>query len=149
MALKAIPFWQSKSLAEMDEEEWESLCDGCGKCCLVKLQDEDTDELVFTSMACQQLDINACRCKVYEKRFEHVPDCLDLARENVAELHWLPSTCAYRLVQEGSDLPSWHHLKTGDKQDVHKTYCSVRHLAVSESQVNEEDWDLYIIEDLN
>src|SRR5690606_13280049 len=114
--------------------EWESLCDGCGKCCLHKIEDEDTGELFFTSVACRLLDIEACRCKHYPRRTELVPECLDL-RAGFTQYQWLPSTCAYRLLAEGKDLPSWHYLVSGDSEAVHDAEVSVRHYAIPETEV--------------
>ena len=125
-------FWRRKTLAEMNPAEWESLCDGCGKCCLHKLEDMDTGELAFTNVACRLLDIRACRCGNYDRRSELVPDCVVLDPENVAQLYWMPSTCAYRLLAEGQDLPDWHPLVTGDPDSVHRAGISVYGRSVSE-----------------
>ncbi len=100
-----IPFWQSKTLDDMTDAEWESLCDGCGQCCLHKLMDEDTDEIYFTNVACRQLNIKTCQCRNYERRFEFEPDCIKLTRENLPTFEWLPPSCAYRLLAEGKSLP--------------------------------------------
>ncbi len=110
------PFWQQKTLDEMTDAEWESLCDGCGQCCLHKLMDEDTDEIYFTNVACRQLNIKTCQCRNYERRFEYEPDCIKLTRENLPTFEWLPPTCAYRLLAEGKSLPAWHPLLTGSKR---------------------------------
>jgi hypothetical protein len=126
------PFWQEKTLAQMSEEEWESLCDGCGRCCLHKIEDEDTGELFFTRVACRLLDIKTCRCTNYSYRRQIVPDCLDLW-QGFTQFHWLPSTCAYRLLAEGKDLPSWHPLRSGDAQTVRKAKINVTAFAVPES----------------
>ena len=144
---KDAPFWKRLSLTELSNAQWESLCDGCGKCCLHKLQDEDTEELVFTSISCQYLDVEACRCKVYKERTNYVPECLDLRPENLEEIvPWLPHTCAYRLVYEGEELPSWHPLVCGDTQLIHVQHISVKDKAISECQVDEDDWQDYIID---
>ena len=119
-------FWKNKALAEMSEEEWESLCDGCGKCCLIGLEDEDTGEIYLTDVACKLLDGRTCRCKDYLNRKAFVPDCVKLTPENVPTLSWLPRTCAYRLVHEGRDLYPWHPLLTGDPESVHAANVSVR-----------------------
>lgn len=121
-----IPFWQAKSLAQLSREEWESLCDGCGKCCLIGLEDMDTGEVHLTDVACRLLDGQTCRCRDYPNRQSKVPDCVQLTPENVAQLHWLPKTCAYRLVSEGQPLRAWHPLLSGDAESVHRANVSVR-----------------------
>ena len=147
MADSHAPFWEVKKLAEMSASEWESLCDGCAKCCLHKLQDEETDEIFYTSVACAKLDLETCRCSVYEDRLRYVPDCLDLVQENLEELEGLPDSCAYRLVSEGRALPQWHHLGSGEKNSVHKAGMSVRGRVVSEHDVAEDELELYIIDE--
>ena len=127
-----IPFWQSKTLDEMTDAEWESLCDGCGQCCLHKLMDEDTDEIYFTNVAYRQLNIKTCQCRNYERRFEYEPDCIKLTRDNLPTFEWLPMTCAYRLRAAGEPLPEWHYLVCGDKEAVHRAGQSVRGWTVSE-----------------
>lgn len=147
MADSRAPFWEVKTLSDMSASEWESLCDGCAKCCLHKLQDEDTDEIFYTSVACEKLDLEKCRCTVYEKRLSYVPDCLDLTQESLDELSWLPSSCAYRIVAEGRDLPEWHHLISGDINSIHRAGMSVSGRAVSETEVPVQELELYIIEE--
>lgn len=122
----AAPFWKTKTLAEMNETEWESLCDGCGKCCLIGLEDEDTGEIYLTDVACQLFDSGACRCSDYANRQKRVHDCVKLTPQNVAELNWLPKTCAYRLVAQGRDLFWWHPLVSGSPDTVHEAKVSVR-----------------------
>ena len=129
-----IPFWKQKSLFELSLDEWESLCDGCGKCCLHKLEDEDTDEIFYTNVACALLDIGTCRCTNYVERTFRVPDCVELTAKNLMSLKWLPPTCAYRLIHEGKDLAWWHPLVSGDPDTVHRANMSVQGRAVGENQ---------------
>ncbi len=130
-------YWQAKRLEEMSLQEWERLCDGCGKCCLEKLENPDTGELAFTNVACRFLDLETCRCAHYDERLRYALDCVPLAHDNVGELRWMPSTCAYRLLAEGKDLPDWHPLKTGDSASVARAGQSVRGRAISEKLVGD------------
>lgn len=129
---EASPFWRRKTLAEMTQEEWESLCDGCGRCCLHKLRYQDTRKLDFTNVGCQLLSTRTGRCRDYANRFAKVPDCVQLTSRNVPRLDWLPPTCAYRLVSEGKDLYWWHPLVSGDPETVFAAGVSVRGRIVSE-----------------
>mgnify|MGYP000048887454 CR=1 FL=1 len=138
------PFWQQKSLTDMSPDEWESLCDGCGRCCLNKLEDIDTGEIHSTSVACFLLDIPSCRCTDYQNRRDRVSECVLVTPANVEELNWLPDTCAYRLLARGQSLPDWHPLISGDPESVLEAGISVRHLAISE--LNVEDMEDYILE---
>lgn len=132
-----LPFWKRKSLAAMTRDEWESLCDGCGKCCIHKLEDEVTGELLPTNVACRLLDRRTARCKDYRNRKAHVPDCVRLTAANLHRIDWLPSTCAYRLLDEGKDLPEWHPLVSGDPESVHRAGQSVRGWTVSEDDAGD------------
>lgn len=137
------PFWESKTLDELTRDEWEALCDGCGRCCLNKLEDEDTGEILFTRVACRLLDIHDCRCTRYAQRHQEVPTCLDL-RRGFRQFHWLPSTCAYRLRHEGKALPEWHPLVSGQAASVHAAGISVRPIAISETGI--EDIEDHVME---
>jgi uncharacterized cysteine cluster protein YcgN (CxxCxxCC family) len=128
----AAPFWKTKPLEAMTRAEWESLCDGCGRCCLHKLRDDDSDALAFTEVACRLLTIETCRCADYANRRRWVPNCVKLTPKRVAAIDWLPPTCAYRLVAEGKDLAWWHPLVSGDPETVHKAGVSVRGRAIRE-----------------
>ncbi|MDB5590689.1 YcgN family cysteine cluster protein [Enterovirga sp.] len=120
------PFWLRKSLEEMTPTEWESLCDRCGRCCLIKLEDDETGQVHYTDVGCTLLDGSTCRCRDYPRRQELVSDCVRLTPETVRNVPWLPRTCAYRLVKEGQDLPAWHPLVSGDPETVHRAGISVR-----------------------
>ena len=126
------PFWERKTLAEMTRVEWESLCDGCGLCCLVRLEDEETGEVIPTRVHCKLFDSQACRCSDYVDRHRHVPDCIKLTPHNIDALDWMPKSCAYRRLHEGKSLPRWHPLITGDPESVHRAGVSVRGQTISE-----------------
>jgi uncharacterized cysteine cluster protein YcgN (CxxCxxCC family) len=140
----SLPFWKRKSLEEMTREEWESLCDGCGKCCLLKLEDWDTAEVSYTSIACRGLDTDTCRCKFYSRRKQEVHDCIVLKPEMVERFSWLPGTCAYRLIAEGKDLFDWHPLVSGDPDSVHRAGISVRGRATSEEVAGDQLEDFIV-----
>ena len=132
------PFWETTRLQDMTRAQWESLCDGCGKCCLYKLEDIDTGDLVFTNVACRLLDQETCRCGDYANRSTVVPDCLTLDMENVGKLRWMPSTCAYRLLHEGKPLEPWHPLVSGNPDSVHWAGISIRGRCISEDDADED-----------
>ncbi len=135
------PFWRTKTLEDMSASEWESLCDGCARCCLDKLEDEDTADVHFTDIGCTLLDAKTCRCRDYRRRQQRVPDCVKLTPEAVRTLRWLPVTCAYRLVAEGKDLPDWHPLVSGSPDSVHEAGVSVRgRVIASEDDLDQELW---------
>ncbi len=138
-----VKFWE-KPLEQLTEAEWEALCDGCGKCCLTKLQDEDTGQLHYTRLVCKLIDLKTCRCSQYLERTRLVPDCLDLKRENLADIDFLPNTCAYRLRLNNQPLPSWHHLISGDPNSVFDAGVAIRSFAMIESP--EDDPEEHIIE---
>lgn len=133
----ADQFWKRKSLGEMTRAEWESLCDGCGLCCMHKVEDEDSGQLFYTNLACRLLDTTACRCSNYGNREREVADCLVLTPDKTETFEWLPASCAYRLLANGDDLPDWHPLLTGDPESVHEAGISVRGKVVSERDTSE------------
>lgn len=138
-------FWEHKSLLEMTRTEWESLCDGCGKCCLLKLEDEDSGECHTTRLACRHLDRRNCRCDCYRERSERVPECVTLTPYEIERLQWMPQTCAYRLLAEGKSLPAWHPLISGDPDSVHRAGVSVRGRCLSEDHVHPDEWQQHIV----
>ena len=140
------PFWETKSLAEMSKAEWESLCDGCGRCCLHKIVDEDTDQTFYTNVACRLLDPQTCQCSNYTQRQRWVPDCRILSPQTVGRTRWLPQTCAYRRLHEGKGLAWWHPLVSGSPETVHQAGISVRGSVVSEKLVPLDRLDDYIID---
>ncbi len=141
-------FWERVPLQNLAPREWEALCDGCGKCCLNKLEDEDTSEVAFTRVACRLLDDTTCRCAHYEKRKVFVSECVVLTPQNIGKsAYWMPQTCAYRLLHEGKALHDWHPLISGDPQTVHDASVSVQGITVSEFDVPEDDWEDYVIEE--
>ncbi|WP_404710751.1 YcgN family cysteine cluster protein [Sphingomonas sp. MMS24-J13] len=135
-------FWEEKSLAQLDRGEWEALCDGCGKCCLHKLEDEETGEIFPTNVACRLLDRKSGQCSDYKHRKRYVPDCIQLTPAKLDELEWLPTTCAYRLVAHGEPLPEWHHLISGSRETVHEAGVSVRGWTVSEDEAGELEYHI-------
>ena len=143
------PFWKIKGLDAMSPAEWESLCDGCGKCCLAKLEDEDTAEIYWTTVGCRLFDPGTCRCRDYDNRLATVSDCVQLTPEKVATLAWLPATCAYRLVREKRELYWWHHLVSGSRETVHEAGISVRgRVTANETELAEpEDYFEHMVEE--
>jgi uncharacterized cysteine cluster protein YcgN (CxxCxxCC family) len=141
-------FWERLPLTHLTPSEWEALCDGCGKCCLNKLEDEDTGEVALTRVACRLLDGESCRCGQYTIRKTLVPECIVLTPATISKVaYWLPETCAYKLLHEGEALPDWHPLITGDPESVHRAGVSVRGWTVPEFEVDEEEWEDHIIEE--
>lgn len=143
------PFWKTTPLEAMSEAEWESLCDGCGKCCLAKLEDEDTGDIHWTSIGCRLFDAGACRCGDYANRFAKVSDCVKLTPQNVRTITWLPSTCGYRRVAEGRDLAAWHPLVSGRRDSVHEAGISMRgRITASEDDIEEvEEYFDHLLEE--
>lgn len=140
------PFWKTKPLEALSPAEWESLCDGCGRCCLVKLEEEETGDTYFTDVACFMLECHSCQCSDYEHRKRHVPDCVTLTPELVRTIDWLPPTCAYRLVADGEDLYWWHPLVSGDPNTVHQANVSVRgKVKADDKQVGEGEWEEHVV----
>jgi uncharacterized cysteine cluster protein YcgN (CxxCxxCC family) len=140
-------FWKTKTLEEMSNVEWESLCDGCARCCLEKLEDEDTGKIYFTHVSCKLLDAGLCACKDYKNRSDKVPDCVRLTPENVRTLNWLPPSCGYKLVAEGRDLYWWHPLISGDPNTVHEAGVSVRgRVRGTENEIPDADLEDHIVQ---
>ncbi|MBV7410397.1 YcgN family cysteine cluster protein [Maritimibacter sp. DP1N21-5] len=148
MTTRLRPSFWTLPLEALTPQEWEALCDGCGKCCLNKLEDEDTGEVVFTSVACRLLDGETCRCAQYDIRLQFVPECIVLKPQNMGEIaYFMPTSCAYRLRYEGKPLQDWHPLISGNPESVHEAGVSVRGWTTPEFEVDEDDWEDYVIEE--
>ena len=140
------PFWKRKTMRQMTSEEWESLCDGCGRCCLNKLIEEDTDKLYYTDVGCRLLDGESCRCKDYKNRSAKVHDCVTLSTRNINRINWLPPTCGYKLVAAGKDLYWWHPLVSGDPDTVHQAGISIRgKMSATEETVPDDKLDEHLV----
>lgn len=133
------PFWEAKTLTDMSAAEWESLCDGCGKCCLIRLEDDETGQVHTTDVHCKLFDNKTCLCSDYPRRKEKVPDCVILKPSTVSALKWMPRSCAYRLLSEGRPLPDWHHLLTGDRHTIHDRGMSVQDATISEVGLSDDE----------
>ncbi|RLA11347.1 MAG: YcgN family cysteine cluster protein [Gammaproteobacteria bacterium] len=142
--MTSLPFWE-KPLSELTTEQWEALCDGCARCCQIKLEDENTGARYITNIVCELLDQEQCRCTDYAQRAIKVPDCIVLTVKNSSSLDWMPGTCAYRLRANGEPLPDWHPLISGDSQSVHDAGISVRGKVISEAEVDEDEFEEYVI----
>ncbi|MEM9732590.1 MAG: YcgN family cysteine cluster protein [Pseudomonadota bacterium] len=140
------PFWERLRLEEMSTQQWESLCDGCGRCCLSKLEDWDTGEIYHTNVACTLFDDKTCACIDYENRFDTVPDCIKLTPQDVPNYHWLPKSCAYRRLSEGRGLAWWHPLVSGDPQTVHSAGISVQGMTISEDGMEPQDLENHLVD---
>ena len=141
-----LNFWEQTALADMSRQQWESLCDSCGRCCLHKLEDEDTSDIYFTNVVCHYIDEETCQCPHYDNRQQFVPDCLTIYPDWGDKFNWLPDTCAYRLLHEKKPLFAWHPLISGDSNSVHLAGMSVRGRTVSDALVPEEEVELHIID---
>ena len=141
-------FWKKKSLAEMSVDEWEALCDGCGKCCLNKIEDEDSGEVFLTRVACRLFDSDTCRCSQYSIRHQFVPECISLTPDSIPKhAYWLPKTCAYLLLWQEKPLFNWHPLISGSPQTVHQAGISIQGQTVPEFEIDEDDWEHHLIEE--
>lgn len=135
--MTTAPFWEQKNLHELTQDEWESLCDGCGRCCLHKLQDDETGKVFVSNVACRLLDLESCQCQDYVHRKQRVPDCTVLTVDKIDEFRWLPSTCAYRLLAEGRPLPEWHPLLSGNNSSVYDAGISICGRVISEDDADD------------
>ena len=140
----ANKFWETKNLIDMNENEWESLCDKCGKCCVIKLEDFDTQEVHYTNVSCKLLCEKSASCKDYENRKSIVPDCIILSPDNLKDLKWMPETCAYKLLNEGKNLPYWHPLLSGNDKEIVKSGNSVKNRVTNENEIKIKNLPDYI-----
>ncbi len=138
-------FWKKYSLTELNSAEWEALCDGCGLCCLIKLEDEELQEIAYTKVACKLLNCQTAQCSNYSQRVQHVPDCIQLTPEKLANIQWLPASCAYRRLEQGKSLPSWHYLNSGTRSSIIQAKKSAAGRCISEVEVDEEQIEDYIV----
>lgn len=141
-----MSFWKEIPLQNLTEGQWESLCDGCARCCLQKLENEDTGTLHYTRLACRHLDLDSCRCTDYENRLAQAPDCVQLTANSLHQFDWLPATCSYRLIKNGQELPSWHPLQSGSSETVHQAGISVRDKVISDEWVHPDEWQEHLID---
>ena len=141
-------FWEKLPIEQLNKDEWEALCDGCGKCCLHKLEDEETGNIEYTKISCRLLDDQTCKCGQYSIRKKFVPDCVVLSPVNISKVaYWLPNTCAYRLLYEGKPLFDWHPLVSGKKEAVHEAGISVRGICIPEFEIPEDEWEDHLMDD--
>jgi uncharacterized cysteine cluster protein YcgN (CxxCxxCC family) len=145
--MNKTPFWERKSLVNLNPQEWESLCDGCAQCCLYKIEDEETGDIFFTNVACRFLDLETCHCMDYDHRHEIMPTCVELTPAKIFDLYWLPKTCAYRLLAEDEKLAAWHPLISGSAESVHKAGISLRSRALSERDIDMDHLEDFIVEE--
>jgi hypothetical protein len=141
-------FWEQYVINELNESEWEALCDGCGKCCLHKLEDEESRAIEYTKISCRLLDCKTCKCGQYLIRKQFVPDCVVLSPRNIDKVaYWMPETCAYRLLYEKKPLYSWHHLISGSTETVHEAGISIRNICIPEFEIPEEEWEDHLFDE--
>lgn len=146
MKTKPAPFWKTKTFYEMTPEEWESLCDACARCCLYKIEDEDSGDIIYTNVVCRYLDLDNCRCTVYAQRTYHIPTCVKLTPDNIPDLFWMPESCAYQLISKGKDLKWWHPLISGDPKTVKFADITICGKAISETEDNIRELENYGID---
>ena len=139
-------FWEHTPLADLSRQEWELLCDGCARCCLLKMEDEESGQLYYTRIACQYLDLETCRCSVYQERTIRVPTCHRLTADNLDQVYFMPRTCAYRLLAEGKPLPWWHPLVAGDRAQMQQAGIALQGRVLSERYVHPDGWDEHVID---